>query len=377
MNFSKKRIAIVCSPLSTYGGTFKHLLSWCRNLDRQRFNVALFCNFINAEHEQLARPQIKAIPDLAYYPVSDIFPVSKLIRGGWLKFVKALRRFRPHLVHSVFLQADLLCALTRPLTGFPMQVSSWEGSLAHQAFHSQTTIDIYKALLLPAQRMINRFVAISAATGDQNCNDFGIDTGKVSVIHSGLNLAKFPFKPERESKTIGLVSRLTIEKRIDVFVRAIPLIARHHPDYRFIIAGDGPERAKLEELAESCGVRDITEFAGWQNDIPAILDKLAIFVFTSSGEGLPWCILEAMATGCPVVTSAVGGIPEVIEDGFNGLLVKSNAPEDFADRINCLLRDRQKMASIASEARQKVESTFSDRHETAAFTRLYSELLSV
>ncbi len=376
MSDSRKRIALVCSPLAFNGGTFRHLLSWCRNLDRQKFKVALFCNFINAEHEQLARPHLNAIPELFYHPVSDIFPFGRLIRGGWLNFIKALRQFRPQLIHSVFLQADLLCAMARPLTGFPVQVSSWEGNLALKAFHSQATINLYKALLLPAQRMISRFVAISAATAAQNCSDFGIAAQKVRVIHSGLELTAFPFKPERNSRKIGLVSRLTREKQIDVFIRAIPLIARHHPDYRFIIAGDGPERNRLEALAESCAVRGITDFVGWQTDVQAVLDELEIFAFTSSGEGLPWSILEAMAAGCPVVASAVGGIPEVIEDGVSGLLAAASEPKEFAEKIRFLLNSSEKRLAIAKQARQKIESAFTDRHENAAFEKLYLDLLS-
>lgn len=375
MSDSRKRIALVCSPLAFNGGTFRHLLSWCRNLDRQKFKVALFCNFINAEHEQLARPHLNAIPELFYHPVSDIFPFGRLIRGGWLNFIKALRQFRPQLIHSVFLQADLLCAMARPLTGFPVQVSSWEGSLALKAFHSQATINLYKALLLPAQRMISRFVAISAATAAQNCSDFGIAAQKVRVIHSGLELAAFPFKPERNSRKIGLVSRLTSEKQIDVFIRAIPLIARHHPDYRFVIAGDGPERNRLEALAESCAVRGITDFVGWQTDVQAVLDELEIFAFTSSGEGLPWSILEAMAAGCPVVASAVGGIPEAIENGKTGLLVNSDTAEDFSESLIWLINNPEKRISIARQARKKVENTFSEKAEITAIEKLYCDLL--
>ncbi|HOI92080.1 MAG TPA: glycosyltransferase family 4 protein [Candidatus Rifleibacterium sp.] len=375
MNFSKKRIAIVCSPLSTNGGTINHLLSWCRNLDRSKFEPTLFCNFTNAEQERLAEVKFNEIPDIRFVPLKNIFPLKRLLSSGWLSFVKTLRKFKPHLIHSIFVQADILCAITQPLTGCPIQISSWEGKLASQVLHNHLKIKLYQTMMLLAQRFISRFIAISAATGDQNCHDFGIDARKVSVIHSGLNLARFPFKPERDSKTIGLVSRLTSEKQIDIFVRAIPLIARHHPNYRFIIAGDGPERAKLEALAESCGVRDITEFVGWQNDVSSILDKLEMLAFTSSGEGLPWTILEAMAAGCPVVASAVGGIPEAIENEKTGLLIDSNLPEDFAENLKYLVKNREKRIAIATQARKKVESTFSESAEIKAIEQLYCELL--
>jgi len=374
-NDQRKRIAIVCSPLALNGGTFKHLLSWCRNFDRQKFKLALFCNYINSEHEQIAKPYFSAIPELYYHPVKNIFPFKTLLRGGWLRFVKALRNFRPHLVHSVFPQADLICAATNSLTGFPIQISSWEGRLAHEALHSNSITWLYKQFFIPAQRIISRFVAISAATASQNCSDFGIDARKISVIHSGLNLSQFIFKSERKSKIIGLVSRLSMEKQIDIFIHAIPIIAEHHADYRFIIAGDGPEREKLEALVKACNVSDITRFVGWQTDIPAILEMLDIFVFTSSGEGLPWSILEAMAAGCPVVASSVGGIPEIIEDGVSGLLVNSSNPVDFADKIQSLLNSYEKRLSIAKMAREKIESAFTERYEIKAFENLYLELL--
>lgn len=375
MNDHRKRIAIVCSPLAFNGGTFKHILNWCQNLDHKKFKIALFCNFLNSEHEKSASPSFEKIHEIEFHPVNFLFPKQNLLDRGFLKFSKLLQRFKPDLIHSVLIQADLICSAARLFCGFPPHISSWEGSLALKAFHGEFTRYFYRSLLIPAQLGIKCFLSLSAATASQNCSEFGLKPDKVQVIHLGLDLSKFPFNLCENSKKIGLVSRLSQEKQIDLFVRAIPLIHKEFPDYRFLIAGDGPEKSKLEQTAKNLKIDSIIEFIGWQNEVAPILRNLEVFVFTSSDEGLGWVMLEAMASGCPVVASCVGGIPEVIDDSQNGMLVKSATPEEFADKIIYLIANPDKKRKISIKAREKIETFFSANRETTALEKIYCELL--
>jgi glycosyltransferase involved in cell wall biosynthesis len=234
---------------------------------------------------------------------------------------------------------------------------------------------MYRTLLIPAQLGIKRFISLSAATARQNCLEFGLKPEKVQVVHLGLDLSKFPFKFCENSRKIGIISRLSREKQVDLFVRAIPTVHKAFPEYRFLIAGDGPEKNNLEQLASNLNIDGIIDFVGWQNNVATILRELEIFVFTSSDEGLGWAMLEAMASGCPVVASCVGGIPEVIDDNENGMLVKSAAPDEFAEKIIYLISNPGQKKKMAITAREKIEKRFSAAHETAALEKIYCEFL--
>lgn len=375
MNDSRKRIALVCSPLAFNGGTFRHLLSWCRNLDHKKFRIALFCNFLNSDHEKSASESLAKIHEIEFHSINFLFPKKNLLNGGFFQFTKLLKRFQPDLIHSVLIQADLICSVARLFCGFPMHISSWEGSLALKAFHGNLIRYIYRSLLIPAQLGIKRFISLSKATAQQNCLDFGLNPKKVQVVHLGLDLLKFPFKFCENSRKIGIISRLSKEKQVDLFVRAIPKIHKAFPEYRFLIAGDGTEKSNLEQLARDLKIDDIIDFVGWQNKVETILWNLEIFVFTSSDEGLGWAMLEAMASGCPVVASCVGGIPEVIDNNENGMLVRSATPEEFAEKIVYLISNPDQKRKMAIKAREKIESRFSDNSETTALEKIYCEIL--
>lgn len=372
----KIRLAIVCSPLAWNGGTFKHLLNWCRQFNQNKVTVGLFCNFISREQQDHAQHFFREIDGIEFYAVTSLFPLKNFFSGGFLKFARALKRFSPDIVHSIFIQADIICSILGPIIGAKRHVSSWEGALIGNFFHSKTRIFVYNLLFRLAQRRIDRFVAISQATASDNSSFHSVPSHKIKVIHSGINQATFPLQKMKEQcKTVGLISRLSAEKRTELFIEAIPAILCKHPKVNFIIAGDGGKRKDLERLVQALNISDKVTFLGWCSDINEILKKIDISVFTSYGEGLPWAILESMSTGKPTIASAVGGIPEVIENGENGFLLENPDPELLAAKVCGLIEDDELRKKISLNARRTIESSFTLEKEVSALEKLYSDLL--
>src|SRR5690606_37501400 len=149
-------------------------------------------------------------------------------------------------------------------------------------------------------------------------------------------------------------------KGIDVLLESIPLLApedRERLELRLI--GDGPERARLESLAEHYNLLNTVKFLGMRSDVVKQLQGLDVFVLPSRREGRPMSVMEAMAVGLPVLATQVGALDTLVEDGVHGHLVPSGSPQSLAVRIQELIREPSRRARYGRNARQKAMDEFS------------------
>lgn len=210
----------------------------------------------------------------------------------------------------------------------------------------------------------------------------GYDASRMRVILNGVDpeavaaaaAAPPPTLPENVPLA-GVVARLEPVKAVDVFLRAAALVAARIPDARFAVAGDGPLRCGLESLAASLGLAGRVAFLGWVEPVEPLLARLDVCVLPSRSEGLPVVLLEAMALGVPVVASAVGGVPEVVEDGVTGALVPPGDAGALAVAIERFLSDAGARAAAGGAARDRVGESFSLRGMRDAHIEAYAALL--
>jgi glycosyltransferase involved in cell wall biosynthesis len=172
------------------------------------------------------------------------------------------------------------------------------------------------------------------------------------VIHNGIDLDAFPVAPmpPLEDPTVAVVANLHPYKRVDRFLRAFRDVLRELPAARARIAGDGAERIGLLGLASDLGVAERVAFEGAVEDPRAVVGASHVVALTSEHEGFPNALLEAMAQGRPVVATRVGGVPELVRDGQDGLLVE---PEGLAPALLRLLRDREARARMGASGRER------------------------
>jgi glycosyltransferase involved in cell wall biosynthesis len=173
----------------------------------------------------------------------------------------------------------------------------------------------------------------------------------------------------------GVVAALRPEKGHRTFLRAAALVAREHPSAKFVLFGDGSERAALVALASELGIAERVIFAGDRDDIPECLAALDLLVLPSDFESLPNAILEAMAAARPVVATRVGGTPELVEDGQTGYLVPVGDPAAMARRIVELLRDPAKRRAMGEAGRARAGRDFSPATMKQKLEAMYDRLL--
>lgn len=198
---------------------------------------------------------------------------------------------------------------------------------------------------------------------------------RIRVIANGIDVAKYRaannHSTHHQPLVIGCLSRLSKEKGVDVLLWALPKILDRYPNLHCCVAGEGPERERLETLAAKLGVAASFHMPGFCDDTADYLKLCTIVVQPSRMEAMPLAILEAMAAGKAIVASAVGEIPRLLEDGHAGMLVPPDSPEKLADAILTLLQDEALRQSLERRAAQKAASQFDVATMTAAYQKVY------
>ena len=232
---------------------------------------------------------------------------------------------------------------------------------------------------------VDKYIAVSEAIKDVLIKD-GIPSEKIAVVHSGVDLSRFngtsgdylrrEFDVNSSTFVVGNVAHLADHKGHEYLIKAIPMVVREFPDVKFFIVGDGELRSHLHGLANKLNLDDRLIFTGFRKDIPQFLDFFDLFVLAShSGEGICNAVLEAMAMGKPIVATAAGGTPEIIEDGVNGILVSARNPESLAKGIISIIHHRNIAKKLAENGRQTVETRFSVEKMVCKTVDVYMELM--
>ena len=227
---------------------------------------------------------------------------------------------------------------------------------------------------------IDCIVAISESIRSQ-LQICGVSASKIKTIYEGLDLALYPRQSRLsahrpgEPIVVGTIAHLSREKGLRYLVEAASLIPDVRTKMRFVIVGDGECRQELEEQVRKRNLEDCFQFAGFQNDTIEHSKSFDIFVLPSLSEGLSSAILAAMALSLPVISTAVGGIPELIHHGENGLLVAPGDPVGLAGAIRQLAGDPEACLRMGRRGRQQIEERFTLERKTLETEQLCYSLL--
>lgn len=231
---------------------------------------------------------------------------------------------------------------------------------------------------------VDRYIAVSNAIKDVLIKD-GIPSEKIAVVHDGIDLSRFngisgdylrqEFSVNPSTFIIGNVAHLADHKGHQYLIKSISYVLKEFPDVKFFIVGDGELRSPLKELANKLNLNDKLIFTGFRNDVPQFLKFFDLFVLSSHLEGLCSALLEALAMRKPVVATAAGGVPEIIEDGVNGILVPTKNPEALAAGIISMVRDGDKAKKMGENGRQTVEARFSVEKMVSETVDIYEEVM--
>ena len=311
-----------------------------------------------------------------------------------LKLLRQRVIFDPHLIvqaRRVIREHDINLIQTHgyksSAIGFFLQLfcrRPWIG-FAHGFIEDSRKLRFYNQIERFALRRADRIVAVSNSM-KALLTQQGIPAHKIRVIHNAIDPNEaVPDTSSEEmkqrhgltsnQKVIGVIGRLNPEKGQMIFLRAMEKTVRSFPDVKALIIGDGQDRAMLEEFCRERGLSDHVVFLGYQEKIADFYQVLDLLVLPSLSEGLPNTVLEAMSFGVPVLATAVGGVPEIIQNG-NGMMVSPNDPVALAERMIELLGDDALRQAIGSKGKNSLYPRFAPDYRVQQIINLYQELLS-
>ena len=301
--------------------------------------------------------------------------------AAFWRLIALLRDLRPGIVHSRNWGAIDAVAAAR-LAGVRVVVHGEHGREAGDPQGQNPRRRRVRRLLQP---LVSRFVTVSRDLERWLVEDIGLRQEKVLTIPNGVDLDRFGNCDRLEARRalgvpasgviLGTVGRLDPVKDQAGLVRAFAEVAQAHREAWLIVAGDGPCRADLLGLACDLRVSERVRFLGECRNVPGILAAMDVFVLPSIGEGMSNTLLEAMASGLPVVATRVGGNPELVEDRVSGRLVPSRDPRALAGAIAEYLDDPHLRSLHGKASRERAAGSFSLERMTEAYTNLYGQLL--
>lgn len=296
--------------------------------------------------------------------------------------VRFLRAHPARIVHTHKYKDTILGGLAAKLTGTPHVIRTMHGLHEPVAGWNRVKAWGYEALDKAALWCFaDRILAVSTQLADA-LTASGYPASSITSIHNGVDLGhvratRNPEDVRRElgidahALVIGTAGRLSPVKAHDTLLRAARLIVRERSDARFLVVGDGPLRDDLLRMADRLGIARACCFPGPRADVHNTIAAMDIFVLPSLHEGIPMALLEAMALQRPVVATAVGGVPEIVTNRSNGLLVERGDEQALASACLEVACNTALARRIAEKARQTVAEQFSHEANGAAVLETY------
>jgi glycosyltransferase involved in cell wall biosynthesis len=364
--------------LSTTGGAERLALDIATRLSPSRFRSTL-CASRFIKDQAPTDVQLQALERLREAGVTFL-PLSRHRRGEvlpWRHLAAYIRRERVDVVHSHMFGSNLWGTVIGRLTCVPVVVAhehtwSFEGELLRRILDRELI-----------GRWSDAFVAVSRADHRKMIEIERIPSEWIRFIANGITpRAPTPGRDLRaelgvgSGPLIGAVGSLRAQKAYDILIQVAARLRENHPDLHMLIAGEGPEKARLEALISELGLGDVVFLLGRRLDVPDLLTELDVAVCASHFEGSPLAVMEYMEAGLPIVATRVGGVPDLIEDGIHGLLVEPGNQVGLAQAIEDLLSDHDRASALGARARERRRREFDLDVMVHNVEALYEELLA-
>jgi glycosyltransferase involved in cell wall biosynthesis len=365
-------VHLMASPF--YGGPERQMLGLARHLPRE-----VESRFLSFAERGLAQAFLDEVRRHGFE--------AKALLHNTPHFLACIREVADELRN---VQADLLTC-----SGYKPDLIGWRAarrvgipviSISHGWTAATWRVRGYEKLDKIALRWLDAVVCVSNAQAEK-VRAAGVPEAKIVTIQNAIGEDAF-VEPDATVRAemlrwfaapprwlIGAAGRLSREKGFSVFVEAAALVMQRRPEAGFVLFGDGPLRPELERSIAARGLQGRFLLAGFRNDLHRILPNLDVAVMSSYTEGLPVILLETGAAGVPTVATAVGGIPEVMDDGQSGFLVPAGDAKSLAQRIVALLENDAQRQAMGRAARERVRRDFSFTATSLQYHELFEKMV--
>jgi glycosyltransferase involved in cell wall biosynthesis len=306
------------------------------------------------------------------------------VRALW-SLVRIVFRVRPDVVHTHTAKAGtlgriaaFLYNLTRRRSQRCLVVHTFHGHVLHGYF-SPIASSIVRAIERSLGRFTDSVLVLSERQREDIASTYRIASpDRVHIVPLGLELdalLALPAKLPNEAVVFGYVGRFVPIKNLPLLIEAFATVSIAAPCARLLLVGDGESRAALEVMVARRGLQPFVRFAGWREDLAGVYREVDALVLTSSNEGTPVAVIEAMAACLPVIATHVGGVPDVVTHGSTGMLVPPGSAEALAVAMLELIRNPAQRQRLGTAARASVRARFAAERLVADVAALYAAQL--
>jgi glycosyltransferase involved in cell wall biosynthesis len=377
------RVAVVIEALGR-GGAERLMVDTARRLDPARFALHVYTLYpVRRDYE--ADLRTIGVPETCL----GLSGLGQALTGA-LRLSAMLKREPPHVVHTHLFGANLVGRWAARLARCPVVSTYHDADYEPVVRAGNPSLTPFKQCLL---QMIDaatvaatspRLVAVSEYVARSVRHRIRADD--VRVIPNAVDTTVFRPDVERRkavraqlglspsTRVVACVGRMTRQKGQSTLIHAMAQVAKTIEDCQLLLVGDGPDNAELRRLANSLGLEKRISFLGVRSDVPDLLRAVDVLAVPSLHEGFGLVLIEALASGVPVVASNTGPVPEIVDDGVTGKLVPAGDAPRLAGAITALLSDAQLWLAMSQRARSEAEHRFEIATMLAALERLYSEV---
>jgi len=383
---SRVKIVRIIARLNI-GGPALHVVNLNKGLSSDRFESLLVTgspnpvegSLLDYAQENGVRPLI--IPEM----VGEASLRPRDIKA-FFRLYRIFQMERPQIVHTHTAKAGFLGRLAARLAGVPCIVHTYHGHVLN-GYYGPAKSWLLKLMERGLARITDRLVAVSELVKEDLITYGVAPPEKISVIPLGFDLKPFfdcrslkgEFRRELgldlDDTLVGILGRIVPIKNHRLFLESAARVVEQDSTVRFVIVGDGILKVELEGYAQDLHISEQVIFTGWRRDLPRIYADLDVLVVSSNNEGTPVSAIEAMASGCPVVATRVGGLPDIIKDGETGYLVPARQSQPLAAAIVRVIENAQAAEQMGRSGRFSVKEKFSLDRLVSDTEALYEELL--
>lgn len=339
------------------------------NIGGPTYNATFLTKFISEDYETLLvgglpekdeSDSLHIVEDYGVKPL--LIPEMKRIpnfrsdREAYRKIKQIITEFQPDIVHTHAAKAGALGRKAAKACNVPIIVHTFHGHVFHSYFGKARTL-LYKIIERRLARLSTGIIAISPLQKEELSAVHGICAAdKIKVIPLGFDLLKFQenlaekrtktrekWKLNDEDVAVAIIGRLAPIKNHRLFLDVVQILAEKGVKARFFIVGDGQEKAAIEqrakELESNYGIS--IELTSWIKDIATFNAGMDIICLSSDNEGTPVSLIEAQASGIPVISTDVGGVKDILDDGNTGFVVPKKDPVSFSEKLQLLIEDKE------------------------------------
>jgi glycosyltransferase involved in cell wall biosynthesis len=312
-------------------------------------------------------------------PLTDIPERGPADPSTLLRLSRLIRKIQPTILHAHDYKTNVLAVLLGRRHRIPVMTT------VHGYVSQSRKLKLYYQIDRWALRRMDHVVVVSDDLY-RTVRGWGVPSERLSIVENAIDSEQFVrqmsiadakrrlgIDPAR--LVIGAVGRLAAEKAFDQLITATSELLRRGFDVELLIAGDGEQRLTLESLIEKLGCRDRIRLLGYRSDVLDLYQAMDVFALSSLREASPNVVLEAVSAGVPVVATRIAGLPSIVENDENGLLVPPDNSSELANALGTLLSDSAMRERLSAAGRRTIEERFSFKNRMLKIRAIYDRLL--